>query len=107
MTNIRGGIKAKLVFVFLLIALIPSALLGALSYLMSKEALSTQMYEDFDAIANGGEKAVVEYLHGAQRALFVYGHAATLVTNLRKINNGDVDAAAARADVRGTGGPGR
>lgn len=93
MKNIFGSsIKTKLTVVFLAIALIPLIVLGVMIYASSKGALTHQITQDFDAISQGKEQAVVEYLLGAKRALAVYGHAQTMIDNLAKINSNAVDA---------------
>ncbi|MDD5432522.1 MAG: methyl-accepting chemotaxis protein [Candidatus Omnitrophica bacterium] len=82
-----GSIKSKLVVMFLVIALVPVVILGAVAYMFSKATLTKQITQDFDAISNGKEQAVVQYLIGAKRALAVYGHAKTIIDGLRNINN--------------------
>lgn len=92
---IGSSIKTKLVVIFLAIALVPLAILGAATYLSSKSALTNQITQDFDAIANGKETAVVQYLMGAKRALAVYSHAKTIFDNLVVINNKTADTSQA------------
>jgi len=93
------SVKTKLTVLFLMIALIPLAILGTVAYMSSKTALDRQIEQDFDAISAGKEQAVVQYLLGAKRALSVYSRAQTIIDALTKINNKTADASQAIRDV--------
>ena len=94
-----GSMKTKLTALFLMVALIPIAILGTVAYMSSKAALTKQIEQDFDAISAGKEQAVVQYLMGAKRALSVYGHARTIMDALTKINNKAADAPQAIREI--------
>lgn len=101
MNSVLGiSIKKKLILVFLAITLIPLAIFGAISYSVSRNSLSRQIERDFDAISEGKEQAVVQYLLGARRALGVYSHARTIVSALTKINNKTADSPQALKELQ-------
>lgn len=89
------SVKARLTALFLIIALVPITILGTIAYLSSREALTKQISQDFDAISEGKEQAILQYLMGANRALSVYGRASTIVNALMKIDSKSTDAAQA------------
>jgi methyl-accepting chemotaxis protein len=97
---ITGSIKTKMIFVFLVIALVPSIVLGVVTYLSSRSALMHQITEDFDAIAAGKEEAVTQYLIGAKRALGVHSHAETILNALAQINDRAADSSQAVVKLR-------
>jgi methyl-accepting chemotaxis protein len=100
MKMITGSIKTKMIFVFLVIALVPSIVLGVVTYLSSRSALMHQITEDFDAIAAGKEEAVTQYLIGAKRALGVHSHAETILNALAQINDRAADSSQAVVKLR-------
>jgi len=96
----RSSIKIKLVILFLVIALVPLLVLGAATYMASKAALTNQIKSDFEAISEGKEQAVAQYLLGAKRALSVYGQSRIIIENLAKINNKSPDSPLAVKDLQ-------
>ncbi len=94
------GIKEKLIILCLTISLVPIIILGSMSYLSSRAALTKQIINDFNAIAHGKEQAVVQYLMGAKRALGVYGHSRTIINGLVSVNNKSADSSQAMKDLQ-------
>ena len=96
---IMSSMKIRMVALFLAIALVPLMVLSAMSYLSTKAALTNQIEADFDAISQGKEASVAQYLKGAVRATGVYSHARTMIDSLKKINERSPDAQQATSDI--------
>lgn len=92
---LSGSIRTKLIGLFLAISLIPVLTIGAISYMSSKAILTKQIEQDFDAISQGKEQAVAQYLMGANRALNVYEHDKTIIDALKDIKSNSANAPAA------------
>lgn len=96
MKHIYGSsLKVKMVIAVLCVSLVPLVVLGVTTYLASKSALTKQITQDFNAISEGKEQAVLHYILGAKRALGVYSHAQTIIDNLKEINRNEAGASQA------------
>jgi methyl-accepting chemotaxis protein len=99
MKSMMSSIKVRMIALFLAVAMIPLVVLGVMSYVSTSSALTRQITTDFDAISQGKEAAVAQYLKGANRATVVYAHARTIINALKEINEKSPGAPQAEKEI--------
>lgn len=93
MTNFMNkSLMVKLTVILLVIALVPIVILGIMSYMSSKAALVKQITQDFDAISQGKEQAIMEQLHANQIECLVHSRSSVISNALEKVNSKAIDA---------------
>ena len=95
MKNISwGGMKAKLTGLFLLVSLIPLLAVGFISYKSSKNALEKGFTNNFRAISQGREEAVIRYLRTKTKVTASFATDIFIRNTVEKIGRNGPDAAA-------------
>lgn len=92
--SLQVGLRTKLTLLILVVALLPMALFGFLSYLQSRDALTTATLNNLTSLANAQEKRIEERIASDQRRLafasagipelVAVGNAGAITTNLRR-----------------------
>ncbi len=96
-SRITGSLTGRFVLWFLVVAIVPMALVGYLSYRNAAVALEERAHDRIDGIAAQREKTIVENIKGQEQTLFAFSesdlyHACTDVQQIQ----GDLEEALAK-----------
>ena len=88
------GLKVKMVFYFLAVSLIPMAVVGFTTYRAGETIIKKQVLNDFSAISEGKEQALISYLREKERRADAFSKDRFIVENMHKIDQSGADSSA-------------
>ncbi|MEI8350133.1 MAG: methyl-accepting chemotaxis protein [Candidatus Omnitrophota bacterium] len=87
-----GSLKFKLLFSFLVVSLVPIAIVGYFSFSLGRDAIKKQVLNDFGAIGHGREENMVSYLHEKERRTDSFCKDRFILESMEKISSKSADS---------------